>query len=117
MLTLAKVKRLVRYSSTGPWELGKDRGKARRYINAPGWEELAKVVTRMEGDTDEHAEGLANAELIAAAPEIAEFAIEQAEANERLRELLKQAHTLLNSRVHPSDNFRLYAAIEKELAE
>lgn len=58
----------------GPWELDSDalRGDSYTAINGEGWDELATVVTRMMGNAEDNPEGLANARLIAAAPELLE---------------------------------------------
>ncbi|MGI9141650.1 MAG: hypothetical protein ACR2IJ_00515 [Fluviibacter sp.] len=58
----------------GPWQLDSEslRGDSYTAINGEGWDELATVVTRMKLETKDSAEGLANARLIAAAPELLE---------------------------------------------
>jgi hypothetical protein len=53
----------------GPWSVG-PRGKTRSRINGPGWFGLAKVVVRMNGSNEDSVQGVANANLIAAAPEL-----------------------------------------------
>jgi len=53
----------------GPWAVGNAR-KHSRWIDAPEWDRLAKVITRMDGADKECDDGLANARLIAAAPEL-----------------------------------------------
>lgn len=58
----------------GKWEVrGRTRGGCYAFISAPGWERFAKVVVKMKGDFHEITDGLANARLIAAAPEMAEL--------------------------------------------
>lgn len=58
----------------GPWELDGEslRGGSYTAINGEGWDELATVVTRMRGNAEDNPEGVANARLIAAAPELLE---------------------------------------------
>jgi hypothetical protein len=60
--------------SEGPWNISPHRSKKGFYakINAPNgdWYEFAKVVVRVKGDPAEHPTGLANARLIAAAPDM-----------------------------------------------
>lgn len=56
----------------GPWELGPVTRSGYRYLNSEAWDEFARVVTRMEYDPCESPSGLANAYLIAAAPELLE---------------------------------------------
>jgi hypothetical protein len=48
------------------------RGKYNHNINGFEWDELATVVTRMLGDDEDDLEGMANARLIASAPELLE---------------------------------------------
>ena len=56
----------------GPWKLGQ-RGKYKQHIDAiDGWRKLARVWVRMNGDDQDCADGMANARLIAAAPEMHE---------------------------------------------
>jgi hypothetical protein len=56
----------------GPWELGSYslRGESYTAIDGVGWDELATVVTRMKGSDENNPEGMANAWLIAAAPDL-----------------------------------------------
>jgi hypothetical protein len=54
----------------GPWTIGKRSRGGYTSINADGWQSLAKVVTVMEGDNRPFSEGVANAHLIAAAPDL-----------------------------------------------
>lgn len=57
----------------GPWELDESlRGNSYTAISGEDWIELATVVTRMQSGTEDSPEGLANARLIAAAPELLE---------------------------------------------
>lgn len=53
-----------------PWTI--DRGPSKTYaeICAADWHGLAKVVVRFSGDNTDDATGLANARLIAAAPDL-----------------------------------------------
>lgn len=53
----------------GPWTAS-PHSKHKHSISAAGWSEFAKVVTRMQGNDNDSIEGLANASLIAAAPEL-----------------------------------------------
>lgn len=53
----------------GPWTVSKRRGSY-VHINAFEWVALARVVVRMELSSEDNSEGLANARLIAAAPEL-----------------------------------------------
>jgi hypothetical protein len=55
----------------GPWELDESlKGEGYTAINGEGWYELATVVTRMKQRDEDSPEGLANARLIAAAPDM-----------------------------------------------
>lgn len=55
----------------GPWRVGKARyGEHWANIHASAWEGFARVVVRMEGDDHDQKDGIANARLIAAAPEL-----------------------------------------------
>ena len=58
----------------GPWELDELslRGNSYTAISGEDWIELATVVTRMKSSDEYSPEGLANARLIAAAPELLE---------------------------------------------
>ena len=55
----------------GPWYLGPDKD-CYRSVNGPKWDDLARVVVRLEGDDTQFAPGEANARLIAAAPDLYE---------------------------------------------
>ena len=53
----------------GPWAVSNYyAGKAS--ISGENWGGFATVVTRLDGDENEYSEGLANAHLIAAAPDL-----------------------------------------------
>ena len=55
----------------GPWTLGpSDQGVNFTAVNSLHWEELCVVVTRMAEHDKDSISGLANAKLIAAAPEM-----------------------------------------------
>ena len=71
----------------GPWELDSESLKGDSYtaINGEGWYELATVVTRMISGAEDSPEGLANARLIAAAPDLLaalEWAVDAAGADQ-----------------------------------
>ena len=55
----------------GPWIMTR-RGEHYHDIHGRRWEELARVVTKTDGAIKDSAEGMANAKLIAAAPELLE---------------------------------------------
>ena len=55
----------------GPWKTGREHG-GYTVINSGEWAELAKVVTRLVEDREVAHDGIANARLIAAAPEMYE---------------------------------------------
>jgi hypothetical protein len=61
-----------RAHTPGPWYTSRKPGSNRMRINAPGWGHLAKVVVRMSGSIGDCEDGLANARLIAAAPDLLE---------------------------------------------
>ncbi len=57
----------------GPWRIEPNEGRfCWSQINGDGWGSLAQVCTRLVGDDFDHPEGVANARLIAAAPELYE---------------------------------------------
>jgi hypothetical protein len=56
----------------GPWWTLRTRSNLRVSINGKGWTRFAKVVVRMNDADHDSDEGLANARLIAAAPELLE---------------------------------------------
>lgn len=114
MIDVGALRGLLREASTGPWELDKYRGKCRRRINSPGWESMAKVVTRLKGSVDEYPEGVANAKLMAASREIAEAAIAYQERSVRLTVLLTRAVTLLKD-VETEERDRLLEDVAREL--
>ena len=60
--------------SKGEWKLSNHRTKKGYYakIDAPGWGDFARVVVRMTGEESDSGEGVANAKLIAAAPDMFE---------------------------------------------
>lgn len=57
----------------GPWTLDRKNNNSERVkVTGPGWSDFAKVVVRMSGTGRDSPEGWANANLIAAAPELLE---------------------------------------------
>jgi hypothetical protein len=58
----------------GPWTIERyeDEPDTYVYFQAPGWGNFAQAVVRMEDDAEDSPTGLANARLIAAAPELLE---------------------------------------------
>lgn len=70
----------------GPWSFG-SKGRFQQHIDGgpvgPKWFRLASVIVRLNGEDEDNTEGLANAQLIAAAPDLLE-----ALDCEPLRELL-----------------------------
>ena len=55
----------------GPWELGESRrGVCYQDVNSKDWSRLATVVTRLDGDPEDYPMGVANARLIASAPDM-----------------------------------------------
>jgi hypothetical protein len=62
----------------GPWNVEADslKGDGHVAISGEGWEEFATVVIRMKNKRRDEPEGLANARLIAAAPQLL-WALEQ----------------------------------------
>lgn len=58
----------------GPWHIEADSLHGNSYvgISGEGWDELATVVVRMKSRLETSPEGVANARLIAAAPELVE---------------------------------------------
>lgn len=100
----------------GPWKLmnrveakkeGFSKTKHRSYISAIGrWWGLASVVTRMKGEEGEHAEGMANARLIAASPDLLEDAVETDKAYSWLVDQLRDFKMYGGSwTIEQSDNF------------
>lgn len=89
----------------GPWELDELslRGDSYTAISGEDWIELATVVTRMKSSDEYSPEGLANARLIAAAPELLEaleeliecqrgdWPLRQAEAKRQARKAIAKA--------------------------
>ena len=72
----------------GPWcveDPETDERPGWSWISAvvPGWYGLAEVVTRMDGDTEDSPVGRANANLIAAAPDLYEALCETLEIARR----------------------------------
>jgi len=58
----------------GPWEISQfdDTPKDHVSISGDGWVRFADVVVRLDGEPFDHPQGVANATLIAAAPDMAE---------------------------------------------
>ena len=55
----------------GPWDIGSEVDEmGRRSISGQGWVHFADVTTRMSGESEDCADGIANANLIAAAPDL-----------------------------------------------
>ena len=70
----------------GPWELDESlRGNSFTAISGDDWIELATVVTRMNMKDEDSPEGMANARLISAAPDLLaalEWAVETADTEQ-----------------------------------
>ncbi len=56
----------------GPWSLTRTPKGHRMRVSGFGWGHFAKVVVRMDGEDEDQSEGIANANLIAAAPDLLE---------------------------------------------
>lgn len=56
----------------GPWVINRGDYSDTASIGSSDWWGLAEVFIRLEGDTKDHPAGLANARLIAAAPDLLE---------------------------------------------
>jgi hypothetical protein len=57
----------------GPWSISRKSPHSHRaWIGAVGWGKFARVVVRMDGSARDCEDGLANARLIAAAPDLLE---------------------------------------------
>ena len=54
----------------GPWHQTDNKKRTAIYINGEGWGQLAKVWVRLEGSDTDSEEGVCNANLITAAPEL-----------------------------------------------
>lgn len=54
----------------GPWYVASKRGKHELRISSGHWDSFATVVSRMENAKTDCADGLANARLITAAPDL-----------------------------------------------
>jgi hypothetical protein len=70
-----ELRKLLAEATPGPWQVDRTEDRWRAQIDGGTagrqWLSLARVVVRMEGSTSDHSEGLANARLIAAAPDLA----------------------------------------------
>lgn len=85
----------------GPWELDESlRGNSFTAISGDDWIELATVVTRMNMKDEDSPEGMANARLISAAPDL-------------LAALEDAVEALTQARYYPSELKRFNAAIAK----
>lgn len=56
--------------TSGPWSLRRTKRGDRARIDGLGWEGLASAWIRLNGEGWDYAEGVANAHLIAAAPDL-----------------------------------------------
>lgn len=65
----------------GPWSVV-PHSRHKHSVSGGMWTNFAKVVTRISGRSEDSAEGLANARLIGAAPELLSAAIEVMQALE-----------------------------------
>lgn len=60
----------------GPWRIEDKRSRGRTLISGDGWVRLCDVYTVMEGCREPYPEGMANARLIAAAPDLLDALID-----------------------------------------
>lgn len=74
----------------GPWLIDHIRGRYRVRINGRGWGSLARVIVRMDGDVEDSPEGMANARLIAAAPDLLEACLRALPFLQALRDGLSE---------------------------
>lgn len=84
------IRKLLDEATPGPWSLHATRRQMITHISAGNWTDFASVCTRLVGDDDPDPEGLANARLIAAAPELAAEVL-------RLREQIERLHRDIES--------------------
>ena len=57
--------------TSGPWTIYR-KTRTYAFIRGVGWDGFARVVKRLDGDDEDSPEGMANARLIAAAPDLLE---------------------------------------------
>lgn len=65
------IRKLLDEATPGPWSLYETRRRMITHVSAGTWTDFASVCTRLVGDDEPDAEGVANARLIAAAPYLA----------------------------------------------
>lgn len=63
---------VMKKHSTGPWSIDHIRNKSatKVRISSPQWASFASVVVRMKGEDSDTPQGIANARLVAAAPDL-----------------------------------------------
>lgn len=85
--------------SPGPWTLGPaddiDGAQYYRSVSAKTWQNFANVVVRMEDDDHDSAKGLANAALIAAAPDLLEALEAVVAVADRKTDVFNRAHAAI----------------------
>lgn len=89
----------------GPWRVGKI-GKSKTSISGSNWHEFAKVITKMEYATEHSSQGLANAHLISAAPELLEalLAVKRCFPSDILSDMMNEDYELIEAAIHKALN-------------
>ena len=82
---MTDLRKLLDEATKGPWvRRGRKESKydngAWEFINADGWKRFARVVVRLDLDEQDNPEGVANARLIAMAPDLAAALLKAEEA-------------------------------------
>ena len=95
------LRKLLDEATPAPWNIGGRKnpksGGAVAMVNSPLWESFARVVVRFDDEEADDAGGLANARLIAAAPDLLDacrkalYAIKGREHDQFIRDAIAKA--------------------------
>lgn len=69
-------KRPVSKHTEGPWTYEREYGESQYYaIGAPGWGSFARVVARMNGESEDRPDGLRNVQIMTVSPRMYELLV------------------------------------------
>lgn len=86
------------YHTDGPWKIKRKRKSSNAvHISGKGWGKFARIFVRLSGDELDDEQGIANANLICAAPEMFDILrkFSSHRSKEQLKELEKESNKIL----------------------